>query len=314
MLPQATRLSPGVVDLLGRSRLVIGFRKWSARRQRERTLRAASRVLPNDEIQQRRRLASAAALKQLTSIALLFLLAAVVYGSCALFSLLKRVPLNSAPNQDWKSIFLALFASFARVLAAVVLGAAWTLPVGIMIGLSPKWSQRLQPVIQVVGSFPAPMLFPWVVILLAFLHVPFSIGCVMLLLLGTQWYVLFNVIAGAMAIPSDLREVGRVNQLSRWFIWRNLYMPAVFPFLVTGLLTATGGAWNATIVAEFFSMGGQERITFGLGTIIVQATNSKNFPVLAAGALTMAVFVVVINRLVWKKLGQIAERRFSLNV
>jgi NitT/TauT family transport system permease protein len=150
--------------------------------------------------------------------------------------------------------------------------------------------------------------------ILAVFHVPFSIGCVLLLLLGTQWYVLFNVIAGAMAIPADLREVGRVNQLGRWFIWTRLYMPAVFPYLVTGLLTATGGAWNATIVAEFFSMGGQERITFGLGTIIVQATNSQNFPVLAAGALTMAVFVVVFNRLVWKKLGRVAEQRYSLNV
>jgi NitT/TauT family transport system permease protein len=209
-----------------------------------------------------------------------------------------------------------LLASFARVAGAVIIGGLWTLPAGIMIGLNPRWSQRLQPVIQVVGSFPAPMLFPWVVIMLSFLHVPFSMGCVLLLLLGTQWYVLFNVIAGAMAIPADLREVGKVNHLGEWFIWRRLYLPAVFPYLVTGLLTATGGAWNATIVAEYFQMGGQERSTFGLGAIICKASNSdtQNFPVLAAGALVMAVFVVVVNRLLWKKLGRIAETRYSLNV
>jgi NitT/TauT family transport system permease protein len=128
--------------------------------------------------------------------------------------------------------------------------------------------------------------------------------------------VLFNVIAGAMAIPSDLREAARVYRLGRWYTWRTLYIPAVFPYLVTGLLTAAGGAWNATILAEYFNIGGYEKATFGLGAIIAKASNSdsQNFPMLAAGAITMAVFVVIFNRLVWKKLYRVAELRFSLNI
>jgi NitT/TauT family transport system permease protein len=162
------------------------------------------------------------------------------------------------------------------------------------------------------------MLFLWVVAGLAILHIPFSIGCISLLLLGTQWYVLFNVIAGAMAIPSDLREAAKVYRLGRWFTWRKLYIPAVFPYLVTGLVTAAGGAWNATIVAEYFNLGPEGRVTetFGLGATIFKASNSepKNFPLLAAGGLTMAIFVVTFNRLVWKKLYRVAEERYALNL
>jgi NitT/TauT family transport system permease protein len=298
-----------VVDLLGKSRLVIGLRKWAAARRQHRAANAiARRTATQSEAEQRQHL-MAMIHKVLISLTLLILAAGVLWGIWALYHLLHRVT-----AAQWVTIFEGLLASFARVAAAVIIGGLWTLPAGIMIGLNPKWSQRLQPVIQVVGSFPAPMLFPWVVIMLSFFHIPFSAGCVLLLLLGTQWYVLFNVIAGAMAIPADLREVGKVNHLGEWFVWRRLYLPAVFPYLVTGLLTATGGAWNATIVAEYFQMGGQERSTFGLGAIICKASSSEtqNFPVLAAGALVMAVFVVVVNRLLWKKLGRIAETRYSL--
>jgi NitT/TauT family transport system permease protein len=301
-----------VMDLFHRSRIVI----WANRLLvgRKQTRAKAARRTPTLVEQEHRRHEFEMFTKVLTAIALLVLVIGILWGTWALFSLLRRVPLISQTHEDWRFIVLGLFASFGRVTAALVLGAIWTLPVGILIGLSPRWSQRLQPVVQVVASFPAPMLFPWVVGFLAVCHVPFSIGCISLLLLGTQWYVLFNVIAGAMAIPSDLREAARVYHLGRWFTWRKLYIPAVFPYLVTGLLTATGGAWNATIVAEFFSMGGQERSTFGLGTIIDQATNEQNFPLLAAGAITMAIFVVTVNRLVWKKLYRVAEQRYSLNI
>jgi len=250
--------------------------------------------------------------------ALLALAGGFVWGLWALVDLLRRIPLTSSNHQDWRFIILGLLASFSRVAATVVIGAAWTLPAGIMIGLRPRWAQRLQPIVQVVASFPAPMLLPWVVAGLAVLHVPFSIGCISLLLLGTQWYVLFNVIAGAMAIPSDLREAAKVYRLGRWYTWRKLYIPAVFPYLVTGLLTATGGAWNATIVAEYFNLGPEGKVTatFGLGATISQASSSdpENFPLLAAGGITMAVFVVIFNRLLWKKLYRVSESRYSLNV
>jgi NitT/TauT family transport system permease protein len=255
-------------------------------------------------------------LKTLKWLAIAALAVGFVWGLRAMFELLRRVPLVSASHQDWRFVILGLLASFGRVAATVVLGAAWTLPAGILIGLNPRWAQRLQPVVQVVASFPAPMLFPWVVGGLVILHIPFSVGCVSLLLLGTQWYVLFNVIAGAMAIPSDLREAARVYNLGRWFTWRKLYIPAVFPYLITGLLTAAGGAWNATIVAEYFIGGGYEKATFGLGAMIFKASNgdTQNFPILAAGAITMATFVVIFNRLVWKKLYRLAESRYSLNL
>ena len=136
---------------------------------------------------------------------------------------------------------------------------------------------------------------------------------VALILIGTQWYVLFNVIAGAMAIPGELKEAAHVYRLGRWTVWRTLYLPAVFPFLVTGLLTAAGGAWNATIVAEYFTMGGHDQRAFGLGATIAEAsTDPVNAPVLAASAVTMAVFVVLVNRVLWKRLGRLASSKYSL--
>jgi len=301
-----------VMAIYHRSRLVTWAQKlllgW-----RHRTHAAAVNLQSSAQSEQRHELIGMLA-KVLTLLTMSALVVGLLYGGWALISLLRRVPFADPSHEDWRFILLGLFASFGRVALAIVVGTAWTLPAGILIGLSPKWSQRLQPVVQVVASFPAPMLFPWVVVALAFLRIPFSIGCVSLLLLGTQWYLLFNVVAGAMAIPAELREAASVYHLGSWFTWRNLYIPAVFPNLVTGLVTAAGGAWNATIVAEYFQMGGHERYTFGLGTIIVRATNAGHFPVLAAGAITMAVFVVTFNRLVWKRLNRMAEARYSLNV
>jgi NitT/TauT family transport system permease protein len=236
-----------------------------------------------------------------------------VWGFYHLILLLIQVPLRSETHKDWLHIVLALGASLLRVFGSLVIGAAWTLPVGILIGLSPRWSQRLQPVVQVVASYPAPMIFPLLVAVLAIIHVPFTVGCTALILIGTQWYVLFNVIAGAMAIPSDLREAASVYRLSTWTVWKNLYIPAVFPYLVTGLVTAAGGAWNATIVAEYLAVKDQTYSAFGLGSMITEAS-SNDFPMLAACVITMAVFVVTINRLVWKRLYRTAERRYSLAI
>ena len=297
-----------VMDLFKRSRLVV----WAHRRLlgRSRTRVAEVNVAPaGGGTRSGGRLVVVGQWMALAAIGV-----AVAFGAWALVRLLLQVPVRSGSHQDWVHVLLALLASFGRVAAAVVLAAAWTLPAGILIGLSPKWSQRLQPVVQVVASFPAPMLFPWVVTIVVFLHVRFTIGCVALLLLGTQWYVLFNVIAGAMAIPGELREAARVYRLSRWTTWKNLYVPAVFPYLVTGLITAAGGAWNATIVAEYFQMGGMTDTAFGLGSTISLASNPDhpNAPMLAASAVTMAVFVVVLNRVLWRRLSRVATSKYSL--
>jgi len=236
-----------------------------------------------------------------------------VWGAWQLILLLRQLPLHDPANhEDWVTVLGSLTASFARTSAAVLIGGVWTLPAGILIGLSPKWSQRLQPVVQVVASFPAPMLFPLVTIAMLAMGINFNWGCVVLMVLGAQWYILFNVIAGAMAIPGELKEVGRLFRTPRLQLWMRLYIPCVFPFLVTGLITAAGGAWNATIVSEFVQVRGEPRIAYGLGALISQATNKGNFPLLAAGICTMAVSVVVLNRLFWKRLYRAAEGRYSL--
>jgi NitT/TauT family transport system permease protein len=248
-------------------------------------------------------------------IVLAALLVGAVWGGWALIRLLVGLPLhNAVDHEDWVHVLLALGASFVRTSAAVIIGAAWALPAGILIGLSPKWSQRLQPIIQVVASFPAPMLFPLVTILLILLHVPFTAGCIALMLLGAQWYILFNVIAGASAIPSDLKEVAEVYHMGRAQRWLKLYIPCVFPYLVTGLITAAGGAWNATIVSEFVQVKDSTFTAFGLGSTISHATTSGNFSLLCASVVTMAAFVVLVNRFFWKRLYRLAEARYSLNV
>jgi NitT/TauT family transport system permease protein len=236
------------------------------------------------------------------------------WGAWSLLRLIRALPLhNPATHDDWFTVILALGASFLRTTAAVVVAALWALPVGILIGRSPKWSRRLQPVVQVMASFPAPMLFPLVTMLLLALRVPFTAGCVALMLLGAQWYVLFNVIAGATAMPADLKEVANVYGMGGWQRWTRLYVPSVFPYLVTGLITAAGGAWNATIVAEYVELRGRTFKAFGLGSTISQATAQGNFPLLAASVAVMAVCVVLINRLFWTRLYQMAEGRYSLN-
>jgi NitT/TauT family transport system permease protein len=242
------------------------------------------------------------------------LLTGAAWGGWSVSQLLAALPVTGSGNaDDWVHVLLALLASFARTSAAVLLGAAWTLPAGILIGLSPRWSQRLQPVVQVVASFPAPMLFPLVTVALASLRVPFGIGCVALMLLGAQWYILFNVIAGATAIPSDLREVAAAYGVGRWERWAKLHVRCVLPYLLTGLVTAAGGAWNATIVSEFVQVNGHTYVAFGLGSTISRATAAGNFPLLAASVVTMALFVVMLNRVLWKRLYRLTETRYTLN-
>jgi NitT/TauT family transport system permease protein len=185
-------------------------------------------------------------------------------------------------------------------------------PVGVFIGMSPRWSRRLQPVVQVIASIPATAFFPVLLPLLILLPGNLSGAAIVLMLLGTQWYILFNVIAGAMSIPTDLKEAATVYHVFNWRRWRTLILPAIFPYLVTGMLTASGGAWNASIVAEYVQFNSQTVTTFGLGAAIAQAAAAGNFPLLLAGTLLMAAVVVLINRILWKRLYALAERRYTL--
>ena len=211
---------------------------------------------------------------------------------------------------DWRYVLQCAGATFARTSIALLLAAAWTVPVGVAIGMNQRLARKLQPIVQIAASVPATAVFP--VLLFALLALPggLNMAAVALMLLGTQWYVLFNVIAGAMSIPSDLREASVVYHVSGWRRWKTLILPAIFPYLVTGMITATGGAWNASIVSEYVTFAGRKVSTLGLGALIAQSADAGRFPMLLAGTLVMSVIVIAGNRLVWRRLYRLAESRF----
>jgi len=214
---------------------------------------------------------------------------------------------------QWRELLLSTLLTFIRVIAAVALGTLWAVPVGVVIGRNKKLAHRLQPIIQMAASFPAPMIYPLVLAIFLALGSGLGVGSIFLLLLGTQWYILFNVIAGASTIPPELWEVSRLNALSRTDRWRKLILPAIFPSLVTGWITAMGGAWNASIVAEYMKFKGQTLTTMGLGSLISKATDSGEFALLAASIGVMSFSVVAFNKLVWRPLSHLAQTRYSLS-
>jgi NitT/TauT family transport system permease protein len=235
-------------------------------------------------------------------------LALVIWGAIATIGALAGMA-----RSDWQLIVVSAAATFLRTAIALVIASAWTIPAGVAIGMNPRWARRAQPLVQITASVPATAVFP--VLLLALLSLPggLNIAAVALMLLGTQWYLLFNVIAGAMAIPADLREVAATYRITGWRRWKTLILPAIFPYLVTGLITATGGAWNASIVSEYVTFAGRKESTIGLGSLIAQAAERSDFRLLLAGTLVMAAIVVASNRLGWRRLYALAEARYRLD-
>ena len=203
-------------------------------------------------------------------------------------------------------------ATVLRVSAALALGAAWAIPASVKIGFNPRLARVAQPLAQIAASIPATALFPVALLVLIRMGGGLGIASVLLLLLGTQWYILFNVIAGAMAIPNDLKEAADVFRFSRLDRWRLLILPGIFPYLITGLVTAAGGAWNASIVAEYFHFKGRILSTTGLGATISHATDTGAFGLLLAATVVMAAMVVAINRLIWRRLYRLAESHYKL--
>jgi NitT/TauT family transport system permease protein len=246
------------------------------------------------------------------SLALFVLLLAVLaYGAWRLVELLRGLSLTV-----WGETFAAAGWTLGRVLVATALGTLWAVPAGLAIGLSPRLSRILQPVVQVAASFPSPMLFPLVIALLTWANVSLGWGSILLMLLGTQWYILFNVVAGAMTVPADLREMARSYRITGWQRFWTLYVPAIFPYLVTGWVTAAGGAWNASIVSEYVTVNQDEVLqAFGLGAQISAsiAPELPDYSLLAASTLVMSAVVVIFNRTVWRRCYRLAEERFSLN-
>ncbi len=232
---------------------------------------------------------------------------AVLFAAWQALTLLREVH-----TSQFVGVMKGALATFLRVNVSLVLAAAWTIPAGVAIGFHPRLARIAQPLAQIAASVPATALFP--VILLALIRVGggMGIGAIALMLLGTQWYILFNVIAGAMAIPSDLREVATLFHFTTVQRWKTVILPGIFPFLVTGMVTASGGAWNASIIAEYFRLRGQTLQTVGLGAVISAATDSGQFQILLLATIVMALMVVTINRLVWRPLYRLAESKYKL--
>jgi len=202
--------------------------------------------------------------------------------------------------------------TFGRVILLVVVATVIWVPIGVWIGLNPKVSRLAQPVVQVLASFPANFLFPIATAVLVYTGISLNWGGIVLMSLGAQWYILFNVIAGASSIPNDLREAAANLALPRALWWRSLILPAIFPSYVTGGITAAGGAWNASIVAEVVSYGSTTLVATGLGAYISQATSEGDSPRILIGVLVMSLYVVGLNRLFWRRLYELAQRRYSL--
>ena len=220
--------------------------------------------------------------------------------------------LADLPPAQWTDVGLGVVATLLRVLIALVLALAWTIPVGVAIGTNPRVAALLQPVVQITASIPATALFP--VMLLVVLQLPGgpNIAAVLLMLMGTQWYLLFNIIAGASAIPQDLKFTSTLLGLNRMARWRTLILPALFPYIITGAITASGGAWNASIVAEYFQLGGKTHQITGVGALIAGATAEGEFHLLLAATLSMILTVVLINRLFWRRLYRRAEEQYRM--
>ncbi len=236
----------------------------------------------------------------------------VLIGIVAYGGLRAAGVLITVPGAQWGQIGLGLLATTLRVTFALLITLAWTIPVGVAIGLNPRLSSWLQPVVQTVASIPATALFPIFVLFLANLPGGLNLAAMLLMLMGSQWYMLFNVIAGAATIPQDLRYTTALLGLTRWERWRTLILPALFPYIVTGAITASGGAWNASIVAEYIEFSGETLRTTGLGDLIAFATARGDYPLLLASTLAMIVAVVLINRLFWRKLYRLAEERYRM--
>ena len=291
-----------VLDLIRRSRSLAQIRKKTVRPLSERLMLHFSRVRSADEAEPR-----SSWKIWLVRLLAVVLLAGISYGVVRVVMILTG--LQKAEVQE---AAIGLGATFLRVNLTLLLGALWTIPAGVAIGFNPRLARIAQPLAQIAASVPATALFPVVLLLLIRVGGGLGVGSIVLLLLGTQWYILFNVIAGAIAIPTDLKECCSVFRLQGIERWKKLILPGIFSYLVTGMVTASGGAWNASIVAEYFHFKGHIYTTTGLGATISQATDAGNFDLLLVATIMMAGTVVTINRLVWRKLYALAETRYRL--
>ncbi len=220
--------------------------------------------------------------------------------------------INNIFLPEIRHVFLLGLITAFRVFILIILTSLIWVPIGIWIGLRPRMAQWIQPVAQILAAFPANLLYPFIVVFIVTYHLSANIWLTPLMILGAQWYILFNVIAGASTLPKDLLQVVDNFGVFGWQRWRQLLLPGIFPFYMTGAITAAGGAWNASIVAEVASWGNETVVATGLGAYITQYTSEGSFPRIALGIGMMCLIVLIINRLIWRPLYAYAVNRFLL--
>lgn len=245
--------------------------------------------------------------------ALGYLLGIVILALLAVLVVRAGRTLLAVPLSEWREIVVGLLATLLRVAVAMTLALAWTIPVGVAIGSNPRLARWLQPLVQITASVPATALFPVILLFMAALPGGLNLAAILLMLLGAQWYLLFNIIAGASTIPQDLKYTTALLRIDRWAKWRTLILPALFSYIITGAITANGGAWNASIVAEHLSFGDKTIYLLGIGGLITKATADGNYPLLFAATFSMVLAVVLINRLLWRPLYRQAEEKYRLD-
>ncbi len=212
----------------------------------------------------------------------------------------------------WQSVLYTFFTMLRVVLLMALATLVWV-PVGVWIGLRPALAEKVQPLAQFLAAFPANVIFPVAVVLILKFSLNPDIWLSFLIVFGTQWYILFNVIAGASAFPNDLKEAVATFRIRGWDWWKNVIIPAIFPYYVTGALTASGGSWNAAIVAEYVKWGDDTVSAHGIGAYIAKATADGDYPKIVLGVAVMSIFVIMFNRLLWRPLYGLAERRLRLD-
>lgn len=239
--------------------------------------------------------------------------AALFVAACAMGTITAIRLVALLTLDDWKRLLVDGFWTFVRVNAVVALSALLMVPLGLWLGAQPKLVKRLQPVIQVIAAFPAPMVFPVFMAFFLWASIPLSFGSVVLMMTGAQWYLLFNVISGTAGVPERLVETARMTGMNRLGIMRRVYFPAAFPQILTGLITAAGGAWNVSIVAELVVFRGQEYSARGLGAFMMTSFQSGNYPALMAAIIVMIVLIVIVNRFFWARLYELAESKYRMD-